>query len=46
MRRMSIEEVRLQLEHVLLMPIETLQTLIITFVISGFISLAILWNVI
>ena len=43
MRRMSIEEVGLQLEHVLLMPTETLQNLIIMFVIGGSTSPAILW---
>ena len=35
MRRISIEEVGPQLEHVLLMPTETLHNLIIMFVIGG-----------
>ena len=45
---MSIDEVGLQLEHVLFMPTETLRNLIIMsfLVVGGSNSVAILWNVI
>ena len=46
MRMINIGEVGQLLEHVLLMPTETLQNLIIMFVISGSTSPTNLWDVI